>query len=82
VNLDVVDYESTGPLAGTGGEAKPSLADFRFLVSHHSVKNKTGTVKANNGPKNLIFMSKLSPKYVKACGYRFAYHISVSWFAP
>ncbi len=46
MNLDEVDYEGTGSLAGTGAEAEPTLADFRFLVSHHPVRNKTGTVKA------------------------------------
>ncbi len=46
MNLDEVDYEGTGSLAGTGGEAEPTLADFRFLVSNHSVRNKTGIGKA------------------------------------
>ncbi len=82
MNLDEVDYEGTGSLVGTGAETEPSFADFRFLVSHHPVRNKTGTVKATMVKKNLTFMNKLSPKYIKGCGSRFAYHISVTKLAP
>ncbi len=67
MNLDEVDYESTGSLAGTGAEAEPSLADFRFLVSHHSVRNKTGTVKATMVKKSYIYeQATPSPKYIRA----------------
>ncbi len=55
MNLDEVDYEGTGSLAGTGAEAEPSLADFRFLVSHHLVRNKTLLVKATMVKKSLIY---------------------------
>jgi hypothetical protein len=66
VNLDEVDYEGTGSLAGTGAEAEPALADFRFLVvvdiiSFSEKQNRDS--KRNLGQK--VFINKLSPKHIK-----------------